>query len=186
MKKLSLALFIFCLPFFANAERRREMATEDTLLYKLEIFSSYIKAIKNSVGSKIFKNLFYIIKGRSIDALQNGNLSCAYFVSTILRHFDLIKEWRTSVDGLVEEMEECGWEKILKPRKGAVIVWEKMYFRHSGEWHGHIGFYIGGGWAISTSSFRRAPTAHPWQAYSGSQKKRKIIAIYWHKKLEKN
>jgi len=185
MKNMSVVLLIFCLPLLVNAEEKKKVATEDTLLYKLDLFPSYLKMIKNSVGSRVFRNLFYIIKGKGEDALQNGNLSCAYFVSTILRQFDLIKEWRTSVDGLTEEMERCGWKKISKPRKGAVIVWDKIYFSHSEGWHGHIGFYIGGGWTISTSSLRRTPAYRYWQAYGNSKKRRKIIAIYWHKKLEK-
>ena len=169
----------------ATKDKEKKMAVEDTLLYPLAIFRSYIKMIKNSVGSKVYRSLYFKTKGKSWDVLGNGNLSCAYFVSTVLRHFDLIKEWRTSVDELVVEMKKNGWKPIKKPKIGSVIVWGSRYFGESGQRHGHIGFYIGKGWAISTSSKKRCPVIHDWRKEATGKRKRKIIKIFWHPKLKK-
>ena len=51
---------------------------------KLEIFTSYLKTIENSVDSNIFRNLYYKIGRKTIDVLDNGDLSCANYVTTIL------------------------------------------------------------------------------------------------------
>ena len=59
---------------------------------KLEIFTSYLKTIENSVNSNIFRNLYYKIGRKTIDVLDDGDLSCANYVTTILYIFGLIKE----------------------------------------------------------------------------------------------
>ena len=90
---------------------------------KLEIFTSYLKTIENSVDSNIFRNLYYKIGRKTIDVLDNGDLSCANYVTTILYIFDLIKDRHTTVIGTVDDMSESGWYQIKKPKKGAIILW---------------------------------------------------------------
>jgi len=81
---------------------------------------------------------------------------------------------------VVEEMEKLGWYKIKKPREGAVLIWEKQ--KYGNEQFGHIGFYIGRNKAISNSTSARTPRRHHW-TFGG---KRKVEAIYWHRKLRKS
>jgi cell wall-associated NlpC family hydrolase len=131
---------------------------------------SYLKMIRNSVGTKMFKNLYLKVDGKKIDATHNGILSCAYFVSNILLVWGLIKEGHANVESTIEAMLKNGWKKIPKNkiRPGDVIVWEKK------KKHLHCGFYIGDKKTISNSEFKKTPAMHSWD-YNG---KRKIIVVY--------
>jgi hypothetical protein len=148
------------------------------------VFETYIAMIKNSVGSKIFRNAFFIINGKKMDVLRDGDLSCAVYVSSILRLVDLIPEAHATVKGTVKAMERAGWRPIKKPKIGSIIVWGPKTFKKINEAHSHIGFYIGNEKAISNSSKKRSPSIHHW-TYGAKQGKpiRKIETIYWHEKL---
>ncbi|MDP3142863.1 MAG: hypothetical protein Q8N14_02805 [Candidatus Omnitrophota bacterium] len=148
------------------------------------IFDTYIAVIKNSVGSKMFRNSYAKINDKKTDILQNGMLSCAFFVSSILVLFKLIKEIHGTVDGTVRDLEQSDWKKIKKPKIGSVIVWEKIDFGNK-NFHKHIGFYIGNNKAISTNGFKKGqPSVHHW-IYGIKRNKpvRKIEAIFWNKKI---
>ena len=166
---------------------------------------SYLKMIENSVGSKLFQDFYiYPVKSpisRGIspkaklfnkmsqkrikkDALENGKLSCAYFVSFILHNFDLIKNSHLTVLGTIRDMRESDWFKINHPRKGAVLVWDREV--STKEPHRHIGFYIGRKQAISNNSKKHVPIRHFWTfGQKNSKIYRKVIAIFWNKKLNK-
>jgi hypothetical protein len=143
-------------------------------------YESYLKMIKNSVKTKMFKNLYMEIDGKKIDITHNGILSCSYFVSNLLLIWGLIKEGHANVESTTRDMLESGWRKIgieeIKP--GDVIVWEKEKSKYNFEYckseHFHNGFYIGNQKAISNSEFKKMPVVHN-RDYNG---KRKIIAIY--------
>ncbi len=152
------------------------------------IFDTYIAVIKNSVGSKMFRNSYAKINDKKTDILQNGMLSCAFFVSSILVLFKLIKEIHGTVDGTVRDLEQSGWQKTTKPKIGSVIVWEKIDFGNK-NFHKHIGFYIGNNKAISTNNFKnnfkkRQIVIHHW-TYGIKRNKpiRKVEQIFWNKKL---
>ena len=150
---------------------------------QFDLFSTYLAAVKNSVGSKFFRNMYALNGRKQIDILENGNLSCAYFVSTILRHFMLIKKVHTTVKNTVLDMKKSGWKSLNKPKIGSVLIYEEKYFPESGNRHIHIGFFVGNGKTISTSSKYRTPIIHGWQKEPSSDKPRKVIEILWHKKL---
>ena len=139
---------------------------------------SYLAMIKNSAGTKMFRNFYVKIGGKKEDSTRGGELSCAYFVSSVLIAFDLIKKIHLSVNGLLEEMEKCGWKKIKNPRKGSVLVWESKKF--DDEQHRHIGFFISNTKAISNNFKKKTPTIHHWTF----KRKRKVETILWHQKLE--
>ena len=155
------------------------------------LFDTYIAVIKNSVGSKMFRNSYAKINGKKGDILKNGELSCAFFVSSVLAFFPLFKLIKypphATVDGTVRDLEQSGWKSAKggsasggkKPKIGSVIVWEKNHNSHK-----HIGFYIGNNKAISTSSKNGQPVIHHW-AYEVKKNKpvRKIEAIFWNKQL---
>ena len=178
MKKLILVATI--LFFSASSEVRAE---EPEKKWPMILSASYLKLIKNSVGSRAYRNLYFKVNGKKVDVLENGNLSCAYFVSSVLFHFKLIGSLRTTVQGTVDDMKKSGWKSIKKPVRGSVIVWGKRYFKSSGQWHAHIGFYVGNGWAVSTNSEKRRPVIHPWRREYKSKKLRKVVKILWHPRL---
>ena len=93
---------------------------------KVEIilFDSYFQAIKNSVGSGLFRNLYALVDGSKMDILKNGGLSCPVFLSSILYLFKLSTDVHATVDGTIRDMENFSWQIILKPRPGAVLLWE--------------------------------------------------------------
>ncbi|MDP2638938.1 MAG: hypothetical protein Q8P06_02105 [Candidatus Azambacteria bacterium] len=149
------------------------------------LFDTYLAVIKNSVGSKMFRNFYAKVNGKKTDILQNGELSCARFVSSLLYLFKLIENTHATVDGTVKDLEKSGWQKMTKPRIGSVTVWEKINFGKN-NFHKHIGFYIGNNKAISHRREWRHPIIHHWTYGSKNGKPvRKIEAIFWNKKLDK-
>jgi hypothetical protein len=144
------------------------------------IFDSYIAVVKNSVGTNTFRNFYAQVDGKNKDILQDGVLSCAFFVSSILLIFGLVNEMHATIGRTVQDMERMGWVRIKKPRPGAVIVWEKEKFDDGLE-HGHIGFYLGESRAVSNNTPTRVPKEHHW-TYDG---KRKVGTIWWHPDLGK-
>ena len=143
-------------------------------------FDSYIAAIKNSIGSNLFRNYFMPVNGKEEDILKDGELSCARFVSSILKIFSLIKETHATVDGTVKDLENSGWVRIEEPRIGSIILWGFADNDGRGP-HKHLGFYVGDHTAISNSSKLKTPVEHDWMF---GEENRKIEAIYWNRELE--
>lgn len=137
-------------------------------------FQSYLRAIENSVGSHLFRN-FYCSDGKKIiDIYQNGNLSCAYFVSAILVLFGFLSHPRATVSSLLESIKKARFLPIdlSEMKKGDIILWEKKLSANG--WHQHIGFYLGVNQAVSNSPRTKTPIIHHYTFNN----KRKIIAIY--------
>ena len=147
---------------------------------KLLKYDSYLKMIKNSVGTKMFRNLYLEIDNRKFDATENGELSCAYFVSNILLIWGLISEGHATTRGTIRDMKKNGWKKILpeKAKPGDVIVWEEKKSVKK-RVRPHIGFYIGNKETISHSDGVKAINCHHW-TYNN---KRKMIAVYHYPKF---
>jgi len=149
---------------------------------KFLLKESYLKAIENSVGSKLFKNLYLEKNNKKTDASNNGQFSCAIFVSWILRIFYLIKEGHATVDGTMKDLKKSGWYKIKKPKVGSVLVWKEIFL--NGSLNKHIGFYTGNEKAISNSRDKGTPIKHHWTFGPKNDKNyRKVIEIWWHSKL---
>ena len=144
------------------------------------ISDTYLAVIKNSIGSKMFRNSYVKIDGKKIDILKNGDVSCAFYVSSILMMFKLVGNVHATVDGTVKDLEKSSWKKINKPKIGYVLVWEETDFGKN-DLHKHIGFYIGNNKAISNSTKKRFPAEHDWK-FDG---KRKIELMLWNKNLDK-
>lgn len=141
-------------------------------------YKNYLRMLENSCGSKMFRSVFVLDGGKERDILKNGELSCAYFVSCLLKIFDLISTSHATVNGMVKDMEKNGWKETEKMKPGDVLVWEKKKFE-DGESHSHIGFYLGDNKAISNSAKKGVPVIHHYtfgEAKDGSPK-RKIIKI---------
>ncbi|HPN67469.1 MAG TPA: peptidoglycan amidohydrolase family protein [bacterium] len=140
---------------------------------------NYLSAIINAVFSTQYRNLWVIDNEIKIDILQDGKLSCAVFVSSILKLFGLIDEQRATVESAVIAMIKYGWQEIdvndIQP--GDVIVWNKRTGK-DGETHGHIGFYVGEEKAISNSVKLRKIVQHGWD-YGGRRKIEKVLRWNW-------
>ena len=142
-------------------------------------FDTYLAVIKNSVGSKLFHNLYVKASGKKIDATQNGELSCAFYVSSILTLFKFVKEIHGTVRGTIKDLEKFGWREVTEPEIGCVLVWEEAVLGDESA-HEHIGFFMGNGKAISNSSKLGYPVEHSWD-FNG---KRKVKMILWSPKLK--
>ena len=106
----------------------------------IDVNSSYLAAVRDSVGSHIFRHLYAVDEhGSRSDILQNGRLSCAYYVAFILYHFQLVKTPHATVTST-----------------------EPSDAHAEGAMHEHIGFYLGDERAISNSSAIGEITEHDW------------------------
>jgi hypothetical protein len=139
-------------------------------------FKTMMKVVENSVGTNMFRNFYAHVDGVEQDVMRDGELSCAFFVSSILTMFGMIERIHGTVDGTVHDMVAQGWKKIDTMETGAVIVWEAL-IDGSGEKHKHIGFVVGENTAISNNSIIKVPFKHSIDM-SESGKPRKIEAIY--------
>jgi len=144
-------------------------------MYKQDKRKTLLKLIENSLGTKLFRNNYFFIDGKSKDVLKNGDLSCAFYVSSILYLLKLIKDIHTTVLGTIRDMEENGWYNIEKLKKGSVVLWDKDKTEHY-----HLGFYWDKNKAVSNVSLKKSPNFH-----SLNYKGRKILAFYYHKELIK-
>lgn len=137
-------------------------------------FKNYLKMIENSVGTKQYQNLYAKKSGKELDLTKGGELSCAVFVTSILKLFDLVPEQKATVLSAVKMLVDNGWEKVSKKEimPGDIIVWSR---KNSGYQHPHIGFFIGNNKAVSNSWKLKMVVRHSWD-YAG---RRKIESI-WH------
>ncbi len=153
---------------------------------QLHLFETYLAVIKNSVGTKMFRNFFMEIDGKKIDATRNGVVSCAFFVSNVLHMFPtlkLIREPHLTVSATVKDLLESGWKEISEPRVGAILIWEPKLL--AGSINAHIGFYTGEAMAISNSYENGTPAEHHWTNGEDNGKPvRKVEKIFWHEALE--
>ncbi len=146
---------------------------------KILFFENYLTMIRGSVGTNMFRNLYAEIEWAKKDITENGNLSCAFFVSSLLKILGLTKEIHATVDGTVRDLLSSEWYEISEPKVGAVLVWEKVDFGEN-SFHKHIGFYMGENKAISNDAKIGNPQIHDY-TFEGT---RKIEKILWNKKLE--
>lgn len=140
--------------------------------------------IQNSVGSNLFRNFYCLVDQQKKDILRNGELSCAFFVSSILVLNKLIFQGHCTVNSTIKDLISFGWIEITQPKVGCILVWEPITFP-DGEIHSHIGFYVGNNQAISNSPLHKSPIKHDWLYQDQKDStKRKVVAIYWHPRLE--
>lgn len=148
------------------------------------LYKSYLQTIINSVNSEQYKN-FYVVDTESndiIDVLQDGNLSCAVFVSNILHMFSgltkLINGPHATITSTIKDMQNNGWYETSELKIGAVIHWEKVDFGITG-YHEHIGFYVGNNKAVS-NDYELGKISLHGHDFDGT---RKIEKIFWHDSL---
>lgn len=118
----------------------------------IDVLKTYHAWIENSVGSALFRNLYILEGGAPRDILENGNLSCAQFVSTILMRFGMCTSHHATVSGTLKDMAQSGWKETNAPKMGDVIHWGAESTAEKSDAHHHIGFYINEHTAISNDS----------------------------------
>lgn len=126
---------------------------------------TYLKAIENSVGSRMFNSLFVRFEdsGKTADVLNDGMYSCAFFASSILCILQAIDKPHTTVEGLMKVLaESADWQNVEAKdiAAGDVIFWEKMKFDDGSE-NAHVGFALAGNEAVSTDYKKKAVARHP-------------------------
>ena len=126
------------------------MAKTKKLSVKTLLRDSYLAMINNACGSIMWNNYYALVNGKREDIVHDGLSSCAFFVSSILKLFDLIEGLHLTVDGTEKDLKKSGWERIsISPKmpKGSVLIWERKLLADKQvkkrEKHYHIGFYIG-------------------------------------------
>ena len=132
------------------------------------------------------------IGGKTIDILENGNLSCAFYVSSLLSLFSTFKFLKnpphSTIAGTIKDMKSSGWYEIKTLKPGSILLWEEKKFgdQYAKKGHKHLGFYVGKKKAISNSSKRGMPISHSFTfGFVNSKRFRKIEDIFWHKALNK-
>jgi hypothetical protein len=134
-------------------------------------FASFLAVVRHSVGSHTFRTFYVLRDGEQVDALRDGELSCAFFVSSILTIFGKIGSFHTTVRSTVEDLERSGWRPVEHPdavQPGDVLLWSAQLI--DGERHAHVGFCVGDGQAVSTSNETGTPVLHhdhpnhPWSS----------------------
>ena len=146
------------------------------------IFNSYIAFIKNSPGSNQYRQAFASVDGLKKEILNDGEFSCAYFVSSVLHQFLVLDHPHATVDGTVVAMQNAGWQEITEPQFGCVLIWEPLEI--DGESHKHIGFYLNEHEAVSNSSIEHTPVLHHPNFVGSIHGERKIISMWWNSRMK--
>ena len=132
----------------------------------IDYYKTYLQTIQDSIWSDIWRH-FFITKddGKSMDILKNGSVSCAYFVSNILKQFGMIPTSHANVDSTRETMSRSGWYSIdLCTPYWDIPLWSVIFWKEK-LWstdrdiydkpissHKHVWFYVWDKKAISNQS----------------------------------
>lgn len=146
---------------------------------------SYLAMIRNSVGTNLFRNLYALVDGEKQDILKDGNLSCSFFVSSILHQFNLVALPHATVAGLERDMKSSGWQTTDTPKQGDIVVWEPILQYSDDKEHAHVGFFIGNNDAISNSDQKKVPIKHhvTFGTRPNGSSARAITVVYTHEFL---
>ena len=132
----------------------------------IDYYKTYLSMIQSSIGSSLWKHL-YITKQdwNSTDILQDWNISCGYFVSSLLKQFNLSPASYANTKSLYQALLDYGWKEVHRGGKteniplGSLIIWgekqgteKKDIYGNTISGHIHIGFYIGGDRGVSNMS----------------------------------
>lgn len=134
-------------------------------------FKTYVAVVKNAVGSKMYSQGFARIDGIDTDIMKDGELSCAFFVSSVLSAFNLISGIHATVESTVADLVKSGWQRVEDVQEGDVIIWHPIIFP-SGEKHAHIGVATAKDSAISNDFISGTPRQHPLEVTPDGTKRR--------------
>ncbi len=114
---------------------------------------TYLKMIENSPGTRLFNSV--IVRYKDTDNIKdicnNGEFSCAVFVSSVLYLTHYLNNVSATVLSLQKHLKESGWKIVHnKIQPGDIIIWEPVVFANSTH-NKHIGFALSATKAVSTS-----------------------------------
>jgi hypothetical protein len=145
-------------------------------------FKTYLQMIHNSAGTSMFRNWYVKTSEHGeFDAMKDGENSCAFYVSGLLKIFDKVSSIHGTVESTIKDLEKSGWQKVDTPQPGDILVWEKQKFVDI--WQAHIGFYIGDNKAVSTSWTKKIVIEHD---QNFGEQNRKIEQVLRFGKWEEN
>lgn len=127
--------------------------------------ASLIAVVRGAVGTDMFRSLYVAGGSGPMDVLEDGRLSCAFFVSSVLN---------AVVEKTIAKMGEAGWVLAEVASLGCVTRWPIL---DSNE---HIGFCVANDTFVSNSSSLRSPQIHGSSLPDG----REPIAYYRHPVLD--
>lgn len=146
-------------------------------------FRTYLSMIEGSVDANIWRHGYSVIDGVETDIMKNGEVSCAFFVSSLLKIFDLVDKYHATVKSTVEDMERNGWDRVEdEPQAGDVILWGPR--PGTADRNDHLGFYIGDSRVVSNNYVSSKPEAggkpevHDWKYEGHPDGVRPLVAIY--------
>ncbi len=122
------------------------------------LLPTYLALIEASVGSTMFQNFWANVNGKKTDITRGGRVSCSFYVSSILKLFNLTQEVQVTVNRLKRDLDESGWYEIKRPKKGCVVFWlakpadAERIKKDKGAYQpmvSHCGFFVGNGMSIT-------------------------------------
>lgn len=117
--------------------------------------ATYLAMIRQLPGVKLFQKMYITTEeGQDVEVTEDGKLSCAFVVTSILTIFGLMDRLHGTVTGTLREAEKLGWQKTDMPTEGDLVLWGEY------EGHPHIGFYIGEGRCVSNNTELGVPSEH--------------------------
>lgn len=137
-----------------------------------DVQNNYLAMINGSVGTRMFQHLYVKNQaGETEDVMSAGELSCAYYVSSLLCLFGMIDRPHATVATTVQRMIESGsWERVAVSEPGDVVQWPE-----NDDGHSHIGFVASDTECISNSWRLGYPIEHGFTMEDG----RRPVA-FWH------
>lgn len=102
------------------------------------------------------------------DILNKWAVGCAYFVSNVLKQFNLTPVWRANVEKIVSDLEIKGrthLDSTTPPQDipvGSILVREAHHGETYNKMHKHIGFYIWDEQAVSNNSIHFTGLHDAW------------------------
>jgi hypothetical protein len=161
-----------------------EVKTEEVIPVKPEILrkETFLKMVENSVGCKLFNSLIMKKDGKAVDILDDGDVSCATFTSSILFLNRFLPEQKSTVPGLEKVLSESDrFTEIsmadFSPEKGDIVFWESI-MGDDGAAHRHVGFVLNETEAVSTTGILHAAIRHPLYKKPGTDIDRKIERVF--------
>lgn len=152
------------------------------------VLPTYLAFIEASIGTELFQNFWASVNGKKKELTGKGNLSCAFFVTTVLKVFNLVQEVQVTNNRALRDMEHSGWFEIPRPRTGCIVVWSEKdadaarMRREGGTYQSkvkHCGFYLSKDRCVNTGGEeKKTPRIDPLDY-------RPVEKFLWHPALEK-
>lgn len=153
--------------------------------YPLALLESYMAMVEGSVGSAQWRHLYVRREEDALDVIDDGDLACAYYVSSILHTFNLIDGGvHTTVVEIEHDLLQSGWSLVEEPCPGAIVFWgEKM--GDDGRVHRHLGICTSDCMAVHHDAKTKSPKREPiWSLVDHSGNQRPVEKFYFHPLLE--